>query len=116
MGSLYRQKQQQHGYHPMLTMCVNGALIIFGFASWLNYVPIGWRYPFMRFWQPWDAKITAKGSLPNPENECQQSINCWRSRMFGNHGILRIFVHIIVILTALKGKMPYIKSKTHIPN
>ena len=52
IGSIYRPKRQQQGHCPILGMSVNGASTIFRFTSWVFYVPIGWRHPFFRHWQP----------------------------------------------------------------
>jgi len=56
-------------------MSVNGASTIFSFSSWVSYIPIGCRDPFMRYWQPLLAKTTVTRSLRHPENERRQSIN-----------------------------------------
>jgi len=55
-------------------MSVNGASTIISFASWVSYVLIGCRHPFMRYWQPLLAKTTATRSLQHPENERHQGI------------------------------------------
>jgi len=62
-------KQQRHAPCGILKMSVNGASTIFSFASWVSYVPIGFRYPFMRYWQPLVAKTTATCSMRHPEND-----------------------------------------------
>jgi len=56
-------------------MSVNGALTFFSFASWVSYVLIGWKHPFIKYWQPLLAKTTATCSLRHPENERQPSVN-----------------------------------------
>jgi len=104
IGSLYWQKQQRHAPCGILKMSGNGASTIFSFASWVSYVPIGCRYPFMRYWQPSLAKTTATCSLRHPENERQRSVNSFRTCLFRNQGIARIFACITVLLTALLGK------------
>jgi len=101
IGSLYWQKQQRHAPCGILKMSVNGASTIFSFASWVSYVPIGCRHPFMRYWQLLLAQATATCSLRHPENEGQQSINSFRTCIFRNQGIVRIFACITVLLTAL---------------
>jgi hypothetical protein len=85
-------------------MGVNGAATIYRFASWVSYVPIGFRHPFMRCWQASVAKTTATCSLKHPENECQQSVNNFRTCIFCNQGIAQIFVCVTVLLTVLVGK------------
>jgi len=58
----------------------------------------------MRYWQPVWAKTTASHSLPHPENEPQQSINNFWSRILGNQGITQISELITDLSTALIGK------------
>jgi len=57
IGRYYWQKRQQHGHHPILRMSGNGASIIFSFASWIIYVPIGYRHPFIAHWLPLLRKL-----------------------------------------------------------
>jgi len=104
IGSLYWQKQQRLAPCGILKMSVNGVSTIFSFASWVSYVPIGRRHPFMRYWQPLLAKTTATCSLRHPENERQWIVNRFRTCIFRNQGIVRIFACITVLLTALLGK------------
>jgi hypothetical protein len=52
IGSLYWEQQQRHTPCRILRMSVNKALAIFSFASWLIYVPLGCRHPFIKYWQP----------------------------------------------------------------
>jgi hypothetical protein len=104
IGSLYWQKQQRHAPCGILKMSVNGASTIFSFASWASYVPIGIRYPFMRYWQPLLAKTTAKCSLRHPENEHQRRVNSFSTCIYHNQGIVRNFACITVLLTALLSK------------
>jgi hypothetical protein len=42
-------------------------------------------------------------SLPDPENECQQSVNSFICGIFGNHGIAWNFAFITELWTALRG-------------
>jgi len=77
---------------------------MFSFVSWVCYVPIGCRHPFMRYWQPLLAKTTATCSLRRPENERQQSVNSSRTCIFRNQGVVQIFACITVSLTTLLGK------------
>jgi len=104
IGSLYWQKQQQHTPCGILKMSINGASTICSFASWVSSVPIGCKHPFMRYWQPLLAKTTATCSLRHPENERQRSVNSFRTCIFCNQGIARIFACTTVLFTALLGK------------
>jgi len=79
IGCFCGRKRQQQGHRPILRISVNGASMIFSFASWVLYVPIGCRHPFMRYWQPLTRKTTMTCSLPHPENERQQSVNSFSS-------------------------------------
>jgi len=78
--------------------------MIFSFASWVIYIPIGCRHPFIRYWQPLLAKTTATCSLPHSENEHQRSINSFRFSIFHNQGMVWIFTRITVLLTVLIGQ------------
>jgi len=98
------ESELQHGHHPILGMSVNGASMILSIASWVIYDPFGCKHPFIRYWQPLLAKTTATYSLPHPDNERQWSVNSLRCYIFLDQGILRIFVRITVLLTALIGK------------
>jgi len=104
IGSLYWQKQQRHAPCGILKMSINGVSTICSFASWVSYVPIGCRHPFIRYWQPLLAKTTATCSLRHPGNQHQRSVNSFRTCIFCNQGIARIFACITVLLTALLGK------------
>jgi len=103
IGSLYWQKQLRHAPCGILKMRVNGASTIFSFASWVSYVPIGCRPPFMRYWQPLLAKTTATYSLRHPENERQWTVNSFRTSILRSQGLARIFACISVLLTILLG-------------
>jgi len=85
-------------------MSVNGASMIFSFASYVSYIPIGCRHPFMGCWQPLQAKTTARCYLRHPENDRQPSVNSFRTCILCNHGITRIFPCVTVLLNALLGK------------
>ena len=104
IGSLYRPKQQRHAPGSILKMSVNWASTIFSFASWVSCVPIGCRHPLMRYWQPILATTTATCYLRHPEDECQRSINSFRTSIICNLGIVRNIACITVLLTALVGK------------
>ena len=75
IGSCYKQKRQQHGHCPILRMSVNAASMIFHFPSWIIYVPIGCRHPFIWYWQPSLRKNTGACSLKHCKNEHQRSVN-----------------------------------------
>ena len=104
IGCLYWKKQQRHARYSIVTMNVNGASTIVSFASWVIYVPIGCRHPFITYWQPCLAKTTATCSLPHPDNEHQWSVNSVSRSIFGNQGITLIFAFITELLTAIIGK------------
>jgi hypothetical protein len=78
----------------------------FRFASWVILVLIGFRHPFMRYWQPLEAKTTVTRSLPHLENECEWTVNCIRYCIVCNPAIVQIFVHITDVLTASISKNP----------
>jgi len=92
-------------------MRVNGVSTVGSFASWVIYVPIGCRHPFMRYWHPSPRKTIATCSLQHPENELQWSINSFRYCISGNQGIACIIVLITELLTALIGKNPVYQRK-----
>jgi len=104
------KKQQQHAPCGIQKMSVNGESTIFNFASWVIYVPIGCRHPFLKYWQPLLAKTTATCSLQHPENERQLSVNNFRTCTFCNQGIARIFGCITLLFTALLGKNTIYRS------
>jgi len=104
IGSPYWQKQQWHALCGIQKMTVNGASMIFSFASSVCYVPIGWGHRFMRYWHPLLAKTRAACSLRHPEHEHQRSMNRFRTCIFRNQGIARNFACITVLLTAQLGK------------
>jgi len=101
IGSLYWENPQQHARCHILKMSVNGELTNFRFTSWVIYVPIRCIHPFIKYWLPVLAKTTATCSLPQPENEHQQSINSMSCCISGNQGRALIFVFIKKLLTAL---------------
>jgi hypothetical protein len=68
-GCLHWLKQQRHAPCRILRMRVNGVSIMFSFACSAIYVPIGFRYPFTRYWLSVLARTTAAFFLPHPENE-----------------------------------------------
>jgi len=105
IGSLHCQKQQRHAPCGIQKMRVNGVSRIVSVASWVSYVPIGCRHPFMRYWQPLQAKATATCYLRHPENERQWSINSFRTCIFRNQSIAQIFACKPVLLTALLGNI-----------
>jgi hypothetical protein len=104
IGSHYWEKQQCHAPSRIVRMSVNGGSTIFSFTSWLIYIPIGCRHPFIHYWQPLLAKTTAKCSLPHRQNERQPSVTSYSFCIFGNQGIAQIFAFITEVLTAMIGK------------
>jgi len=104
IGSLYWRRQQRHAPCRILKMSVNGASTICSFASWVSYVLIGCRHPFMRYWQPLLAKTTATCSLRHSENDRQRSVKSFWNCILHNQGIAWIFACITVSSTALLGK------------
>jgi len=82
--SLYWEKLKWHAPCHILRMSVNGASIMFSFASWVIYFLNGCRHPFVRYWQPSLGKTTATYSLPHPENERQRSVNNLQLLILGN--------------------------------
>jgi len=85
-------------------MSVNGASTIFSLASWVIYVPIGCRHPFIKYLQPLLAKTTATGSQAHPENEHQRSVNSFSCCIFSNERIALISAFIMGLLTAVINK------------
>ena len=77
---------------------------MYSLESWVIYFPNGCRHPFIKYWQPLLAKTTPTWSLPQPENECQQSVNSFRCRIIGNQRIALISVVITELLTAMIDK------------
>jgi hypothetical protein len=77
---------------------------MFSFASWLIYVQIGCRHPFLRNWQPVLAKMTATNSLPHPENGRQWSINNCQLCIFADLCSDWLQTSIYQILAAITGK------------
>jgi len=75
IGNLYWEQLKRHVRCRILRKRVNGVWMIFSFASWVIYVLIGCRAPFIRYWQPLLGTTTARCSLPHLENEGQRSVN-----------------------------------------
>ena len=103
ISSFYWQKRYQHGHHPIVSICINGLWTILILASWVSYVPISCRSPFVRDWQPLLANATATCSLRHPGNECQRRVNRFRTCIYHNQGIAWIFACITVLLATLIG-------------
>jgi len=104
IGSCYRHKQPRHPSCHILQISLNGASMIFSFASWVIYVPSGYRHPFIQYWNPLLAKTTAECSLPHPENKRQWDVNSLCCSIFGNKRIAWIVAFISELFTALIGK------------
>jgi hypothetical protein len=116
IGSLYWENCQRHAPCRIWRMSINGASTIHSFASCLIYFPIGCRHPLIKYWQHLHPKITAKLSLPHPENDCQWSVNSFSWCIFGNQGIVLIFTFIMDLLTAMIAKNTIYQRYTPIPN
>jgi len=97
-------------------MSVNGALTIVSFACWVIYVPIGWRHPVTRYWQPLLVTTPATCSLPHPENERQGSVNDFQLCIFGNLCSHWLQTSIYEILAAFTGKTTATWSLPHPEN
>jgi hypothetical protein len=54
---------------------INRVSMMISFASWVIYIPIDCRYPFIQYWQPLEGKTTRTCSLRHTDNERQQSVN-----------------------------------------
>jgi len=104
VGCLYWETLQWHARCHILRMSVKGASTIFCFASWVIYVLIGWRHPFIKCWQPLLPKTTATDSLPHSENEGQRRVNSFSCCIFGNRAIPLIFAFITELSTGVIGK------------
>jgi len=94
-------------------MSLNGESTIFSFASWVIYVLIGCRHPFIIYWQLLLAKTPATCSLPHPDNERQRSINSFSCGIVGNQGIALIFAFRKALLTTLIGKKYNLSKVKH---
>jgi len=84
IDSLDWEKLQRNAPCHILRMCVSWASIMFSFGSWVIYIRIGCRHPFVRYWQLSLGKTTATCSLLHPENERQQCVNDFHPRIMGN--------------------------------
>jgi len=104
IGSLNGEKLQQHAPCRILRMSVNGLSTILSLAFWAIYGPIGWRYPFIRYWPPLQGKTTAECSLPDPENEYQWSDMNFLLRILGNLCSDQLLISIYKILAAFTAK------------
>jgi len=77
---------------------------MFSITSWVIYVPIGCRHPFVRYWPPLLRKTTVACSLPHPENERQRSVNNFSLHNLGNLSSDWLQTSISEILAAFTGK------------
>jgi len=116
IGSLYWEKLHRHAPCRILRMSVNGASTIVSFTSWAIYIPIGWRHPFIRYWQPLLGKTTATCSQPHHENERQRSINDFQLHILGNLCSNWLQTSIYEILAAFTGKTTVTWSLPHPEN
>jgi len=90
--------------------------MIVSFASWAIYVPIGWRHPFTRYWQPSLGKTTAIYSLPHPENEHQQIVIKFQLPILSNSCSDWLQTSIYQMLAAFTGKTTATWSLPHTEN
>jgi len=104
IGCPYWERLQQHAPCCILRMSINGVSSIFSFASWVIYVLIGWRHPFIKYCLPLLARTTATCSLPHPGNERQRRVNSFSSCIFVHQGIAQIIAYITDLPTTLTGK------------
>jgi hypothetical protein len=104
IGHFYWQKRLQHRHGLILWITVNRAFQIVSVASFESYVPIGCRPPFMRYWQPLLANTTVTCYQWHPENDCQRSVNSFRTCIPRHQRIVQIFTWITVLLGSLLGK------------
>jgi hypothetical protein len=104
IGSLHWEELQRHAPYHILRISIIRASMIFSFASWLIDIPIGCRHPFIKYWQTLLAKTSVTCSLLHPENESQQCVNSFSCCIFGNQGIVSIFMFITELLTTMIGK------------
>jgi len=101
---LYWEKLQRHTLCRILRMSVNGASRIFSFASWVIYVPIGCRPPYIGYCLPLLGKTTATCSLPHYGNERQETINNLELRILHNIFSDWLQTSIYQIFAAFTGK------------
>jgi len=114
IGRLYWEKPLRHSPCRIIRVSINGVSTIFSFTSWVIYVPIGCRHPFMKYWQPLLAKTIAIWSLLHPENERQRSVDSFSCCIFGNQGIAQILPLITELLTSLLSQNIFYQSEnTH---
>jgi hypothetical protein len=99
--NINRQPREQHSRCPILRTSVNGGLTICRFASRWMYISIGCRHSFIRYSQCLGGKTTGLRFLPHSQNEYQESVNRFRSRILCNQDIARICAHLSHSLTAL---------------
>jgi len=76
---------------------------LFSFISWVIYVLIGFRHPFIRYWWPLLASPKVTCPLPHPENVHQLSVNSVSCCIFGKQGIGQIFAFVTALLTTPMG-------------
>ena len=103
IGCLYWEQLQRHARSRTLRLSVHRVSTMFICEYWVIYFPIGYRHPFIKYWQPLLAKTTVTCSLPHPENEHQQSVNRISGIKFGNQGITLNSAFITELLTAVIG-------------
>jgi hypothetical protein len=85
-------------------MSINRQSMIFSFTSWVIYILIGCRHPFIKYWQPLQTSTTASYSLSHPENECQLSVNDFWLCIVGNLCSIVLQTNIYALLAPFIGK------------
>ena len=94
---------QRHAPCRIMGMSIKGVSTIWSCESLVIYVPIDWRHPFIKYWQPLLAKTTVTCSLPHPEKERQLSVNGFSCGIFGYQGIMLNSTFMTELSTALVG-------------
>ena len=84
IGSLYRQKGMRYGHCPLLTMSVNRASTIFGYASWVIWMAMSGNNSYTMYWLSFQSKQCRISLLPHHDNERQWSVNDFWSCKSGN--------------------------------
>jgi len=102
--SRYRPPRMRHGHFHIVSMTFNRTSTIFGFTSWVVYIPISCSHPLMRYWRPCVARVTAARSLPPPEHEHHRSQNDFWRWILGNEGIVQILDLITELLITVRRK------------
>jgi hypothetical protein len=100
IGSFCRRHRQQHGVRPIVNNSVNWVSTIFSFGSWIIYILIGYRYPFVWYWLALLGKTPARCSLTHHENQRQWRVNDLWFSMSGNYTVISLLLCITDVLAA----------------